>query len=394
MDKNSPIFQKGVVDIIDKTDLEKMLTSKKKLKVKFGIDPTGSDLHLGHMVPLRKLAEFQKAGHHIQLLIGTFTAKIGDPTGKTTIRKPLDDEQIQKNLQTYLDQAKKVLDISKAEIVYNGDWYSKISFEKIIQICSTTTVAQILERDMYQERIKKDLPISLHEMFYPLMQGYDSVVLQSDIEIGGTDQLFNLLVGRDLQKHYEQKPQNILTVPILEGLDGKEKMSKSLNNYIGVMESPREQFGKIMSLPDELLWKYFELTTDLTKKEIVSLQKEMNDGANPRDIKMRLGREIVTIYHSEKEALKAQEEFIEMFSKKGQPDHVKEIQVDEKEWRIIDLLFEVGMTSSKGEARRMIEGGGVQINGEKILDIEAVFSPKKDPILFKVGKRKFLNITK
>lgn len=392
MDIINEILHRGTVDLIEEQELETVLRSGKKLKVKFGIDPTGSDLHLGHAVPLRKLAQFQKAGHHIQLLFGTFTAKIGDPTGKSTTRPPLTDADIAENIKTYLDQAGKILDISKIQLTHNGDWFRDMSFDGVVKLAAKFTVAQMMERDMFQERLKKAQPISLHELLYPLMQGYDSVVLECDLEIGGTDQLFNLHAGRHLQREFGQKPQSILTVPILEGLDGKEKMSKSLGNFIGIMESPREQFGKTMSIPDELIWKYFELVTDLPIEDITVMKKSIEQGGNPRDAKIRLGKEIVSLYHSTEAANTAEREFVEMFANKGRPDEVERKSIEKKKWKVIDLLLDLGTVESKGEARRMIEGGGVKIDDRKVENIEETFTPSDKPILFKVGKRKFVEV--
>lgn len=386
-DEIDSLLTRGVVEINVKKNLESRLRKGEKLRIKLGIDPTGSDLHIGHLVPIRKLAEFQKMGHQVVLLFGTFTGKIGDPTGKDKMRKPLTDEDIQKNMETYLEQAAKVLDIKNIEIVKNGDWLSPMSFEQILELASTFTAQQMIQRDMFQERIKKQQDINLVEFFYPLMQGYDSVPIKADVEIGGTDQLFNLMAGRKIQEKFGQKPQDCLTVPILEGLDGKEKMSKSLGNYIGVMESPREIFGKTMSIPDELMGKYYELATDLPENEY----KEILAG-HPRDAKLRLGREIVTMLHNAQATETAQEEFLRMFAEKGRPDDMPKIEVEQGSHTILDLVIASKLCSSNGDARRMIQQGAVKVNDEKISDLEENVEVGGDAIILQVGKRKFAEI--
>jgi len=384
------LLNKGVVDAIVKDDLEKKLKSGKKLRIKLGIDPSGADLHVGHMVVIKKLKEFQDLGHHILLLFGNFTGQIGDPTGKSETRAPKTQEQLEKNAQHYLKQVGKILDVKKVEVVWNADWLASMTFQDVIKLATHFTVAQMLERDMFQERIANNQPISMHEFFYPLMQGYDSVALKADVEIGGTDQTFNLLAGRILQKAYGQEPQNILTVPILEGLDGKKKMGKSENNYIGVNESPKEIYGKTMSIPDNLIVKYFELATDESMEEIVAIKKQLDDGANPRDLKMRLARDIVALYHDEKSAKEAEEEFINIFRNKQTPDQIEEVKFNKKDWNIVELINEAKMVSSKGEARRLIQGGGVKVDNEKISSHEDSIELNKEGRLVQVGKRKFV----
>lgn len=391
MEKNiNKILNRGIADVIVKSDLKAKLESGKKLKVKLGIDPTGADLHIGHMVVIKKLKEFQELGHEVQLLFGNFTGQIGDPTGKMESRKIKTQTELEKNAEKYLDQVKVILDINKISVHWNASWLAKLNFSDVIKLASNFTVAQMLERDMFQERIKKDLPINMQEFFYPLMQGYDSVALESDVELGGTDQTFNLLAGRTLQKAYGQEPQNILTVPILEGLDGHIKMGKSENNFIGVAESPSQMFGKTMSIPDELIIKYFELATNLSVTEIEKINKSMAEGANPRDYKIKLAKEIISIYHSETDADAAEKEFIEVFKNKGLPEQIENYLLPAGTYGILDLLSDSGLAESKGEARRLISGGGIKIDGEKIEDINQNIEIDEDQILIQVGKRKFM----
>lgn len=387
------ILNRGTVEVLVKAELEKKLLSGKKLTVKFGIDPSGKDLHIGHMVPIRKLKEFQDLGHKIVLLFGNFTGQIGDPTGKAEARKIKTQEQLEENAKHYLSQVKRLLDISKIEVVWNADWLGRLNFADIINLASNFTVAQMMERDMFQDRLKKDLPIHVHEFMYPLMQGYDSVALKADVELGGTDQTFNLLAGRTLQKAYGQNPQDIVTVPILEGTDGKIKMGKSENNYIGVNESANEIFGKIMSIPDNLILKYFELATDLPKNEIESHQKAMSEGENPRNVKIKLARHIVSIYHDSKAAQEAEQEFINVFSKKAVPTELlEEKAIAESEINIVQLLANISATSSNNESRRLIEQGGIKIDNQKVSDPTQIIKINKG-IVLNVGKKKFYKIT-
>jgi tyrosyl-tRNA synthetase len=385
------LLNRGTVEVLVKTDLEKKLLSGKKLKIKFGIDPTGSDLHIGHMVVVRKLKEFQELGHEIQLLFGNFTGQIGDPTGKDQTRVIKTQDQLETNAKHYLAQVSKLLDIKKVKVVWNADWLRKLNFADIIQLASQFTVAQMMERDMFQRRLAANAPISVHEFMYPLMQGYDSVALKCDVELGGTDQTFNLLAGRTLQKAYDQVPQDIITVPILEGTDGKLKMGKTTQNYIGVNESPKEMYGKVMSIPDDVIMKYFELATDVPLEEIAELAESMKKGENPRNLKMRLAREIIQIYHDQKSAQQAENEFIEIFANKGLPEDIEEKTVAQESINIIELLTITGLTASKGEARRLIQGGGVKIDGEKVADQNLVVDLTKEKLL-QAGKRKFLKV--
>lgn len=385
------LLDRGTVDVLVRKDLEKKLKEKKKLRVKLGIDPSGADLHIGHMVVIKKLKQFQDAGHTIILLFGNFTGQIGDPTDKLSTRQPKTQKELEKNAEKYLKQVSKILDIKNVEIAWNADWLGKLTFGDVVGLSQIFTVHQMLERDMYQQRVKKEQPIYMHEFLYPLMQGYDSVALKADLELGGTDQTFNLLAGREIQKAYGQEPQSVLTVPLLIGTDGKDKMGKSLNNYIGVDESPKEMFGKTMSITDELIINYFELTTDLPIDEIDKIKKGLENGDNPRDAKVRLAKEIVTLYHSKKDADDAEKEFIEIFSKKGTPDDIETKKIKGKLHKLTDLIAENGLTTSKGEARRLIEGGGVRIDGEKVQDIDMEIDISNEKLL-QVGKRKFLKV--
>lgn len=387
------LLEKGVVEVIVKENLQKELEQGKKLKVKFGIDPTGSDLHLGHMVPIRKLAEFQKLGHEIQMLFGTFTAQIGDPTGKNEAREIKTKEEVSKNVETYLKQIKNILDIKKIKVFYNNDWLEGMSLSEVCDLASSFTVQQMIQRDMFQERIKKGTAIGLQEFLYPLMQGYDSVVMKSDIELGGTEQTFNMLAGRTIQKHFGQKSQNIMSVPILVGLDGKMKMGKSLNNYIGVNESPKEMFGKTMSIPDDLIETYFELATDLSLDEIKQIMLSLQNGENPRNVKILLAKEIVKIYHSKEDADKAEEEFINIFAKKEIPEDIKEVFLPESAYKIGQLISLSGFEGSNGEIKRLILQNAVKVNNEKIANPEDTVDITEE-IILQVGKRSFYKVKK
>ena len=389
-EKIHSLLNKGTVDVIVREDLEKKLKSGKKLRIKLGIDPSGADLHIGHMVVIRKLKEFQDLGHHILLLFGNFTGQIGDPTGKMEARKVKTQEELEKNAEHYIKQVSSVLDVDKVEVVWNADWLGALKFADIVQLASNFTVAQMMERDMFQDRVKNDQPISMHEFFYPLMQGYDSVALKADVELGGTDQTFNLLAGRTLQKAYDQEPQNILTVPILEGTDGKIKMGKSEDNYIGVTDAPKDMYGKTMSITDDLIVKYFELATDLNLDEIAEIKKELEGGANPRDLKMRLAREIVTIYHDVEAAKAAEAEFVNVFRKKELPDEIPEKVFKESKINIVDLISDAEMVASKSDGRRMVQQGAVKVDSEKIESHEDEIELDPEGKLVQVGKRKFL----
>ncbi len=384
------LLNKGTV----REELEKKLQSGERLSIKLGIDPSGSDLHIGHMVVVRKLKEFQDLGHHIQLLFGNFTGQIGDPTGKSETRKPKTQEELEANAKHYIDQVKKVLDVDNIELYWNADWLAPLTFSDVVKLASNFTVAQMLERDMFQERMKNNQPISMHEFFYPLMQGYDSVAMKSHVELGGTDQTFNLLAGRTLQKAYGQEPQNILTVPILEGTDGVKKMGKSEDNYIAVADNPKDMYGKTMRIPDELILKYFELATDATLEEIEEKQVRLEGGENPMNLKKELATDIVKIYHNEEAAQAAAQEFINIFKDKGLPDDIDEVTINQDSMGIIDLLAFTELTTSKSEARRMIQGGGVRIDGERVEDIEISVELSPEKKLLQVGKRKFIYVKK
>lgn len=384
------LLQRGTSEVIIHDEFKKKLESGKKLRIKLGIDPTGSALHLGHAVPFRKLRQFQDAGHHCILIVGNFTGKIGDPTDKGETRKQLTKEDVEENFKNYMAQAGKVLDMDKLEVVYNADWLEHMSFGEVIGLASHFTVQQMLERDMFEKRMQENKPIHLHEFFYPLMQGYDSVVLKADLEIGGSDQKFNCLAGRVLQKAFGEEPQHVMTMPILEGLDGKQKMSKSLNNYIGILESPNDQYGKAMSIPDELITRYFELATNVAMEEIEEIGNTIKKGGNPRDAKMRLAREIVTIYHSAEEALEAEQYFIQLFQKKALPDEIPVHTLPGVEISLVEALFQSGVETSKSQITRLIEQGGIKVNQEPVKDRSYSFTPTKAPLIVQVGKRKFV----
>lgn len=389
------LLERGVSEVIVREHLEKKLRSgKKKLRIKLGIDPTGSVLHLGHAVVLRKMREFQDLGHTVIFLIGDFTARIGDPTGRSTQRKVMTDQEIEQNMRDYVAQASKILDIKKTEIRYNSEWLQSLSFKDLIVLASKVTYAQVAQRADFKKRIQSDADLSLQEFLYPIMQGYDSVALNADVEMGGTDQTFNLLMGRQIQERYDQEPQDVFTCPILEGLDGKEKMSKSLNNYIALTDSPTEMYGKVMSLPDALIARYFELTTNVSDEELKSIAKELKSGKNPRDAKMRLARELVTLYHSVKDAQVAENHFIQVFSKKEIPDDIEEVLVKEKNLALRDLIRLVPSVSSNSEARRLVEGGGVKVDGVAQKDVEVMVEipAKGEGLLLQVGKRRFLRV--
>lgn len=383
------LLNHGTVEVQVKTELEKKLLSGRKLNVKFGIDPSGADLHIGHMVVIRKLKEFQELGHKIFLLFGNFTGQIGDPTDKIATRRQKTQTELEKNAQHYLNQVKKLLNIKKVEVAWNADWLGPMNFADVVKLASHFTVAQMLERDMFQERMKKNIPIGMHEFFYPLMQGYDSVALKADVELGGTDQTFNLLAGRLLQKAYGQPPQDIVTVPILEGLDGKIKMGKSTNNYIGVNEEPNQMYGKVMSIPDTLIVRYFELATDATAAKIEKVKKALTEGKNPRDLKMDLAGKLVTIYHDASVSKLAEQEFINVFSKKELPEDIELKCFSQREINILQLLADSGLVTSRGEARRLIEQNAVKIDGKKTQNIHTNICLDTEKVI-QVGKRKFL----
>ena len=397
IDEQLAYLRKGAVDVIREDDLraklERSAKTGKPLRVKLGVDPTSPDIHLGHTVVVRKLKAFQDLGHTAIYLIGDFTAMIGDPSGRNVTRPPLSREQIEHNAVTYRDQVFKLLDPEKTEVRYNSEWMGKFDAADFIRLAAHTTVRQILERDDFEKRMNAQQPISLHELLYPLVQGYDSVALQADVELGGTDQKFNLLSGRNLQREYDQEPQVVLTTPLLEGLDGVQKMSKSYGNYIGIDEPAGEMFGKVMSVSDELMWKYYELLTDLSPDDLKALRSRCESGEeNPRNAKVDLAKHIIADFHSQDEANAAADEFERRFVRKEVPDEVEEKQVDAGNHKLAELLVSTGLAASKGEARRLIEQGGVKINGEKASSSAAEISIGNDGTLLQVGKRKFLKV--
>ncbi|MBX3295216.1 MAG: tyrosine--tRNA ligase [Acidobacteria bacterium] len=396
IDEQIEFLKKGTVDLIREEDLraklERSAKTGKPLRIKLGLDPTAPDIHVGHTVVIRKLKAFQDLGHTVIFLIGDFTGMIGDPSGKNVTRPPLSREEVNANAETYKQQMFKLLDPEKTELRFNGEWMDKFTAQDFVKLCAKTTVRQILERDDFTKRMQEEKPISLHELLYPLTQGYDSVALESDVELGGTDQKFNLLMGRNLQREFGQEPQVIITTPLLEGLDGVNKMSKSLNNYIGIEEPPNEMFGKVMSISDVLMWRYYELLTDLTELEISNLRSEIEKGENPRNLKVRLAKLIITDFHSAADAEAAEEDFTRRFVQKEVPDDIELKQMPVGTYRIADLLAETGLTASKGEARRLIEQGGVKIDGEKASNSAAEISVSDKEVLLQVGKRKFLKL--
>jgi tyrosyl-tRNA synthetase len=390
------LIKKGADEILVLDELQQQLKLGKPLRIKLGMDPTAPDLHLGHTVVLNKLRHFQLLGHQAIFLIGDFTSLIGDPTGKDVTRQPLTAEQITINAKTYEKQVFKILDPEKTEIVFNSSWMSKLGSEGLIKLAAKQTVARMLEREDFKQRYKNGVSISIHEFLYPLVQGYDSVELKADVELGGTDQKFNLLMGRELQKHYGQKPQSIIMMPLLEGLDGVQKMSKSLGNYIGIDESPKEMFGKIMSISDDLMWRYFDLLSDKMPAEIKQLKTNVQDGANPRDIKFILAEEIITRFHNKQEADGAKEGFIAQFQQGAMPEDIPAITLHltagEKEIVITNLLKNAGLVPSVTEGQRMIAAGAVRVDGAKIED-KALKIAIGSTHVFQVGKRKFAEVT-
>lgn len=391
------LLRKGAVDFIREDDLkvklERSAKTGKPLRVKLGLDPTAPDIHIGHTVVIRKLRAFQELGHTVIFLIGDFTGTIGDPSGKNVTRPPLSREEIDANAETYKRQMFKLLDPDKTELRFNGEWMDKFTAADFVKLCAKTTVKQILERDDFTKRMAEEKPISLHELLYPLVQGYDSVALESDVELGGTDQKFNLLMGRNLQREFSQEPQVIITTPLLEGLDGVNKMSKSLNNYIGIDEPPNEMFGKVMSISDDLMWRYYELLTDLSVTEISGLKARCDSGdQNPRNIKVDLAKKIIADFHDQNAANEAEADFERRFVKKEVPDEIEEKFVAMGKHKLIDLLIETGLTASKGEARRLMDQGGIKVNGEKASDASADIDITNAGVLLQVGKRRFLNV--
>lgn len=390
------VIKWGTVDLISQEELlEKLKESyqnNRPLRVKFGVDPTAPDIHLGHTVVLHKLRTFQELGHQVIFLIGDFTAQIGDPSGKSKTRVKLSPEEVAKNSQTYQEQVFKILDPKKTQIVYNSSWLSKMNLHHIIRLASLYTVARMLERDDFKNRYEAGKEITILEFLYPLLQGYDSVEIKADIEIGGTEQKFNLLAGRALQKEYGQKSQVVITLPILEGTDGVRKMSKSFDNYIGIFESPKEIFGKIMSIPDSIMLKYYQLLTNADEKTLSKLEEDLKNGnLHPKEAKKNLAKKIISFYHSSHEASQAEEEFEKIFKYKGLPGELEEHKVTISDKKLVDIMVEAKITKSKGEARRLISQGAVKLNQDKISDIEHTLNIEKSAIL-QVGKRKFIKL--
>jgi tyrosyl-tRNA synthetase len=390
------VLARGTAEIIPREELEqkiaKSLENKKPLRIKLGLDPTAPDIHLGHTVVLNKLRQFQELGHEVHLIIGDFTGRIGDPSGKNETRKQLTEEQVQANALTYQEQIFKVLDPEKTRVRYNSHWLNPLNLTDVINLAAKYTVARMMERDDFNKRYKENMPISIHEFFYPLMQGYDSVALEADVELGGTDQKFNLLVGRHIQKEYGQEPQVALTMPILEGTDGVQKMSKSLGNYIGINEDPHEMFGKLMSIPDQLIARYFELLTAVPMEKVRQMESDMQGGnLNPRDAKIELAQVLIGMYHSPAAAQEAAQRFMLVFSRRDIPEDIPELAVTETILFLPKFLQEQNMAPSTSEARRLIQQGGFKINGEKYFEEE--FKLEQD-VVIQAGKRKFLKLKK
>lgn len=397
------VIKRGASEIICEEELanklKRSLIKDEPLRVKLGLDPSAPDIHLGHTVVLHKMRQFQQLGHQVIIIIGDFTGRIGDPTGRSETRKQLTAEEVMANAKTYQEQIFKILDPAKTQITYNSQWLAPLTFQDVIELAAKTTVARMLERDDFNRRYHENQPIGLHEFFYPLMQAYDSVHLKADVELGGTDQKFNLLMGRTLQKEYGQEPQIAITMPILEGLDGVQKMSKSLGNYIGVNEPPEEMYGKVMSISDELMIRYFELVTTVSVEELQEIKSSLANGTvHPRDLKMRLAREIVRLYHGEEKALQAEEEFKRVFQQRELPSDMPLIVlddsqlVDQKIW-LPKLLVEANLVASTSEGKRQVMQGAVKVDGERITDPNYEITVDKDFVV-QVGKRKFARITR
>ena len=385
---------RGTEEILVEAEFAEKLKLGRPLRIKAGFDPTAPDLHLGHTVLINKLRQFQDLGHHILFLIGDFTGMIGDPTGKSATRPALTVEQVQENSKTYQSQIFKILDPDKTEIVFNSTWMNPLGTAGLIQLAAKYTVARMLERDDFSKRYKNGQAIAIHEFLYPLIQGYDSVALKADVELGGTDQTFNLLVGRELQRHYGQAQQVVMTLPLLEGLDGVNKMSKSLGNYIGITDTPTDMFGKVMSISDELMWRYFELLSFRPLTELTQFKMSVAEGANPRDLKFLLAEELIERFHSKAAAVGAREDFIARFQKGAMPDEMPEVTVNTAEaaMPIAILLKNAGLVDSTSEANRMIQQGGVKINGNKVEDRNTLIQ-KGEVAVYQVGKRKFAKVS-
>ena len=395
-------IKRNTVEIIPEEELLKKLEmytkTGKPLRCKLGFDPSAPDLHLGHAVVLHKMKTLQDLGHDVTIILGDFTGRIGDPTGRSEMRKQLSEEEVKNNAKTYTDQVFKILDPEKTTLVFNSKWLAKLNFEDVIKLASKYNVARMMEREDFNRRFKEQKAIGIHEFFYPLMQGYDSVAIEADIELGATEQKFNLLMGRHLQKEYGQEPQVALTMPILIGTDGVQKMSKSLGNYVGIAEEPNEIYGKIMSIPDSIMMEYYKLCTTATLQEVEAIEKGIESGSiHPRDAKMRLAREIVTVYYNEQDAVKAEEAFTRLFQKKDTPEDIPSVTLNESDFDspllISKIMVETKLAGSNSDARRLIQQGGVKINGDKVMDINSALAGKeKEGFMIQVGKRKFMNI--
>lgn len=403
VEEQMKIITSGAVEVIPedelRTKLEKSIKRKKPLVVKLGVDPTRPDLHIGHAVPLNKLRHFQELGHQVVLIIGDFTALIGDPSEQDSTRPVLTPAEIEANARTYVEQAQKIIDTRRARLVRNGEWLAPLTFKNILELTSKFTVARIMERDDFSKRFREEKPLGLHEFLYPVMQAFDSVVLEADVEIGGTDQKFNLLAGRNLQRGFGQEPQVVLTLPLLEGTDGVQKMSKSLENDIGLTDPPGEMFGKLMSIPDDVMWRYFELVTRFDSGRIAGIRKEVEAGElNPRDAKEMLAREVVEIYHGNEEAEAAAAEFRRVFSDKQMPTDIavsalKASDYPEGRIWVVDLMTSLGLATSKGEARRLIAGGGVTIDGERVADEDLELPlDQLDGVVLRRGRKRFVQV--
>lgn len=395
LEEQLKIIKKGTLDIINEEELikklEKSIKENKPLKIKLGLDPSAPDIHLGHTVVLRKLKQLQDLGHEIIIIIGDFTGKIGDPTGKSRMRKFLSDEEVLQNAKTYEEQVFKILDKEKTTIKFNSEWLSKLTFGDVLKLTASTTVARMLEREDFKLRFENQRPIYLNEFFYPLMQAFDSTAIEADIEFGGTDQRFNLLSGRNLQKEIGEEPQIVIMMPLIEGLDGKNKMSKTLGNYIGIYESAKSKYQKVMEIPDELIVKYYTLLTDVDDEKIKEVEAKLKDeSVNPRDIKMDLAREIVSLYHTEEEVEQAEERFKMIFQMGQKPKDVDTVNVSKEDFDLISTVVDKGLVSSKSEFRRLLPQGGIKINDKKITMEKDL--PKEGEIVVQVGKKKFMKI--
>ncbi len=394
VEESLELIRRGADEILVEKELVTKLEQGRPLRVKAGFDPTAPDLHLGHTVLINKLRQFQDLGHEVMFLIGDFTGMIGDPTGKSTTRPPLTREQVLENAKSYEEQIYKILDPEKTLVLFNSSWMGEMNAADLIQLAARHTVARMLERDDFNKRYRNGQPIAIHEFLYPLVQGYDSVAMKADVELGGTDQKFNLLVGRQLQEAYGQDPQVVLTMPILEGLDGVQKMSKSLNNYIGITDAPEEMFGKIMSISDDLMWRYFELLSFRPMSEIEGFRRQIDEGMNPRDIKFLLGEEIVARFHDQAAAEKARQAFIDRFRKGAMPEDMPEVKLQasgEEGLPIANMLKEAGLVSSTSEAYRMIKQGAVRLDGERVEERNRIL-PRGSEVIAQVGKRRFARV--